>query len=617
MESKANKHTDVGEKIGGAKKDIRNGGLTLQIFGTMTPEERVLLIKRDNIWPPPDFEKLKEEGWSPVSAKVLKTLRGLLAPVPNKKDENSQRDFVQFVTKLRDLVCLHPDPDTPVVCETSSETPVSRTLLEDINEFLVREGLLCDGRLHITDALRASLKGPKRVVGDDVWVQVTKSFQVLGNPKQLIYSSRDATWTSLLPVHSVTKTGKNPENILPVRPTLESEVQEKSWRNGRDVDGYDLIKTFGFRGIEHGNWMDQKDRQRVLNATYDAFMALSEGFGIPPSGISMNGRLAIAFGARGSGKASAHYEPGRQVMNLTKFRGDGSLAHEWFHALDHYLGSVAGIGDPLAHASTSYKNLLLSLETKPVGSALELLVKKGFRIHSVGGNSEFKDYWIPRIHDKATRFAEACKAFGSIDVDPMFVKKFVVDLENIPANKFETLKASESKVFMDRINEVVRGVQGIVPTPLVKAETDFKKSVLALVQPARYRRGGIWDYVVPEFLVEAYKLENKNPPSNYYPDKGVSSSGPYSPTEELFARAGEAIVFDILKEKKLSNAFLVHGVEGERFASPEFRGNPYPTGTERTFIREQVQTILDWYAKWMTKEQKKDVEKVDRVLEQD
>lgn len=53
----------------------------------------------------------------------------------------------------------------------------------------------------------------------------------------------------------------------------------------------------------------------------------------------MGGELSIAFGARGSGNAMAHYEPLRQVINLTKTKGAGSLAHEYGHAIDYIIGS--------------------------------------------------------------------------------------------------------------------------------------------------------------------------------------------------------------------------------------------------------------------------------------
>lgn len=114
------------------------------------------------------------------------------------------------------------------------------------------------------------------------------------------------------------------------------------YRKGADISPEEFSDTFGFRGVQFGKWVSQgkgsKDRQGLLNQTYDALMDLSTLLGIPPQAVSLNGSLGLAFGARGSGGfAAAHYEPGTVVINLTKPNGAGSLAHEWFHALDHYF----------------------------------------------------------------------------------------------------------------------------------------------------------------------------------------------------------------------------------------------------------------------------------------
>jgi hypothetical protein len=113
------------------------------------------------------------------------------------------------------------------------------------------------------------------------------------------------------------------------------------YRKGRDVSAEDFAATFGFRGVEFGNWVSQgknaKERQGMVNQAYDALMDLAEIVGVPPKAISLNGGLGLGFGSRGSGWASAHFEPGTFVINLTKTRGAGALAHEWFHALDNYF----------------------------------------------------------------------------------------------------------------------------------------------------------------------------------------------------------------------------------------------------------------------------------------
>lgn len=64
---------------------------------------------------------------------------------------------------------------------------------------------------------------------------------------------------------------------------------------------------------------------------------------MPPKALSLNGELGLAFGARGRGgkdSGAAHYEPASVVINLTKKQGSGSLAHEWFHALDNYFSNI-------------------------------------------------------------------------------------------------------------------------------------------------------------------------------------------------------------------------------------------------------------------------------------
>ena len=126
--------------------------------------------------------------------------------------------------------------------------------------------------------------------------------------------------------------------------TGNGERVGNDYRKGEDVTAEQLREQFGFRGVQFGNWTNQRDRQEAVNQAFDAFMDLSRILGVSPKALSLNGELGVAFGARGSGKASAHYEPAQVVINLTKTRGSGALAHEWWHALDNYFarqGNVA------------------------------------------------------------------------------------------------------------------------------------------------------------------------------------------------------------------------------------------------------------------------------------
>lgn len=127
------------------------------------------------------------------------------------------------------------------------------------------------------------------------------------------------------------------------------------WRQGKDVTPDVFSEAFGFRGVQFGNYVEPGRRQQDLNNSYDAFMDLAMVLKCDPGDLSLDGELALAFGARGKGgknPASAHYEPGEKVINLTKTNGAGSLAHEWFHAFDHHVMGTNTIDAPFASDQT-------------------------------------------------------------------------------------------------------------------------------------------------------------------------------------------------------------------------------------------------------------------------
>ncbi|ENM0064984.1 hypothetical protein AB6M52_003954 [Salmonella enterica] len=131
----------------------------------------------------------------------------------------------------------------------------------------------------------------------------------------------------------------------------EQSREEQRNASNRDRSGPDrregnvtpekFSDAFGFRGVQFGNYVEGPRRQSDLNRAYDSLMDMADVLKVPAKALSLNGRLGLAFGARGKGgknAAAAHYEPGEVAINLTKGNGAGSLAHEWFHALDNYFG---------------------------------------------------------------------------------------------------------------------------------------------------------------------------------------------------------------------------------------------------------------------------------------
>jgi hypothetical protein len=123
------------------------------------------------------------------------------------------------------------------------------------------------------------------------------------------------------------------------------------YRCGEDTTPESFMEIFHPYGVEFGHW--QTDRAACLNQAHDALIDLAWAIGLPCAEMTFCGRLSLAFGSRGHGKAAAHYEPGRRVINLTKTNGAGCLAHEWFHAYDHHIATADGCCPGITFASHS------------------------------------------------------------------------------------------------------------------------------------------------------------------------------------------------------------------------------------------------------------------------
>lgn len=99
-----------------------------------------------------------------------------------------------------------------------------------------------------------------------------------------------------------------------------------------EITPYHMMSEFKPKGVEFGKWCTQQDRKEQLGYFYDALRHLE--LVTSRSTQDWCKDLGIAFGARGSGHAAAHYEPQHHIINLTKNQGAGCLAHELFHAFD-------------------------------------------------------------------------------------------------------------------------------------------------------------------------------------------------------------------------------------------------------------------------------------------
>ncbi|WP_432472852.1 CLCA_X family protein [Amphritea sp. HPY] len=112
-------------------------------------------------------------------------------------------------------------------------------------------------------------------------------------------------------------------------------------RDDQRVSFVDVRRRFDFRSIRIGRWVTEPERDRASGLFHDALLDLMTILQSPESLISLRGSLSLEYGIGGLPGVAAHYDPSSRSFALAKNAGPGSIAHEWFHALDHYLGDKA------------------------------------------------------------------------------------------------------------------------------------------------------------------------------------------------------------------------------------------------------------------------------------
>lgn len=407
---------DFGEKIGGAKKDLwKERGLSVDDLSYMNDAEKTKFVKKDNVWKKPDYQELVNKGLSTRIVYFIKTIRDATPTKPeiHYMDDVSekQENYISFVSKLRDFVMNLKD-DNEIL--SFYEDFLSNYIIKSSSSYMVRispevsgcinNKLLKAAQVRRLGEIDSGIKKNQFLYTDDE--KILSSFDIYVYDNKDIKFSKDYRGSSMLeipmgfgkrfiyPKDELSNSENWQENTIfitrggtVIKNNLESideaekyildnfklkqkETQSRKksfkpkqlehivrdgedYRNNRDITGEDMMEKFNFKGGEFGNWLNEKDRQESLNYGYDALLDLSKALNILPTDISLGNRLSIAFGSRGSGNALAHYEPDREVINLTKMKGAGSLAHEWGHALDDILGKQLGYRGFLTENSPS------------------------------------------------------------------------------------------------------------------------------------------------------------------------------------------------------------------------------------------------------------------------
>ena len=311
--------------------------------------------------------------------------------------------------------------------------------------------------------------------------------------------------------------------------------------NNKDVTSDEVREAFGFKGVNFGNWVKQSERQDFLNIAYDSLLDLAEIINVPAKAISLNGNLGLAFGAQGhGGRAAAHYLPAYKEINLTRMSGSGSLAHEWWHAVDNYFADMAHnenysgkfalelkeSGKLRPEVFEAFDNLSKQIKTAPFTE--EEIQKR-------------KDAIVARCERNIKYYADSVKnTFKNVEGVAEFVDKLV-------KNKDKYIKMSDE----DMYNLVWKDFEKLIPE---RRQTIENMSKLTWLTGEIQRIG------------KAEEIAMKTPPKSQYLkdaerldsiDTGMGGKY-WTEDTELGARAFASYILDKLNKQSVKNSFLTH-----------------------------------------------------------
>lgn len=341
-------------------------------------------------------------------------------------------------------------------------------------------------------------------------------------------------------------------------------------------------ETLNFYGVQFGNWEKDTERQKNLNCSFEAFCDMARAINISVKDISLDGRLGIAYGARGKGGAKAalaHYEPTYKVINLTKEKGAGSLAHEWMHAFDHYLYDKYTTTENVIRKDGTYMASNLNIETPLTGIVNAMTYK-------LNTEPQYSDYALGTlVIEKHSKVNECIKSFSPyVPEDKMEKLTNILNdfIEGTVTDKELGMVYFEGKVSKPA-EELAKAINEISHTKLTGVEECFKTALFntTVYMSVKQNLAHYPKTVKTEYLKNAEYLD-------------TDKSKPYFQTNhEMLARAFACYVTDKLNEHNEKNDYL-SGHSDKYVGIHENRSiYGHPEGSEREAINEAFDKTIE------------------------
>lgn len=602
---------DVGDKVGGARKDEFIASFkekptiqSLEDLEKMSGAIAEKMVTKANLLPKFSFEDEHANGSELHTAMLKKLMYDRIAPKPVNNTPEGRKAYLNAMMKFhRQIAGIKTWDNMKNAIRELSEYArnTSSRHMESTANSIHYFGKEANGESWspVTEESKAKAKARK----EEYEARLAKSienkrafdFEALGDKFNNFFTDWDSRERTIKTINKNMKDGWD-KYLTPQAkkaPTKEKGSENKVWERKAEAEDLrtggkkvkadkpeQLMKDYGLRGVEFGNWVNDSSGKYHLQRCAEAFSDLANTLGINPKDISLNGRLAVAFGARGKGGSLAHYESDRKVINMTKYGGAGSLAHEWGHAMDNILyqyskggaeslgfASDGEMGDADPKLKALYANLMdaiekpapgekggthqviLDTEAKSVGSyypEMRRQIEGGMKPEDV------YNHWTSKINAQYDRYIENAKNNSM---------RSASDKEKA-VKKYEAKKKRE-------INAIA---------PMLANELRRKQN------------GGYGGDHYKGFIeVPTGKSEYMSRMMDTQPNKMQNGAHYWSQPAEVFARVFESYIEHKLKQNKQYNNYLVHGTtEGH----VKVEGAPFPLGKERQHMFKAMENLL-------------------------
>lgn len=570
---------DFGMKIEGARKDKKKERKEENLLQLNHPGN-FLLICRDNIWPETNGEELVASGIPQGVAYWREQIRRAIPLHPENADEVSMVNYFNVISELRDRVSQVNDAAG----------------VDSFFEYLQQNYLSTSDNhsqhFHVTapakDVVSPKLLKEARTAYPTYERKAEKL--LFGIPKKdqpvLRKKQKEQKQNHKTEADSPYEHRKKP---FPLSKLSSFTRHGPSYLPEGKHAGKEEFLSLGIRGVEFGLWMSDADAQSALDQCYHALCDLAYVLDIEPHDISLGGKLALSFGARGYGEVLADYKAKQQLITLPNGNGNGFLAHAWVYAVDEYFRQV--FNESLSQMADSALWCTYTTASPPfVKDFLECLMRRTVII-----TAEEQNALREQKHQAMIQKAELLlgEKLQSISPKQLTVRQ-QIDWDKALQEVYEHRCLAKPDMYLgvhgtnsslEKLSALHKEITGhVLPkrkrisinrslSDLYQSEQPYRRATQAIeqVESSNYQQGS-WEM------------------HRYF---AKTSHGELYEFREKFARAFDCYIADKLREAGIENQYLTAHADEFEFQYESGRVvYAYPIGEERKQINQKFDELI-------------------------